>query len=191
MFPPERIVCLTEETVETLYLLGEENRIVGVSGYAVRPPRVRHEKPRVSAFPSADTAKSVALAPDLVLAFSDLQAGIVQDLARAGLPVHLFNQRDVAGILAMVRTLGALVGAPEKAEALARSLDGRVSRIAATVRGGPRRRVYFEEWDDPLIAGIGWVSELIEIAGGEDVFDSLRGGQAARDRIVAPEAVID
>jgi hypothetical protein len=108
-FPPERIVCLTEETVETLYLLGEENRIVGVSGYAVRPPRVRREKPRVSAFTSADLPKILVLAPDLVLAFSDLQAGIVQDLARAGLAVHLFNQRDVAGILAMIRTLGALI----------------------------------------------------------------------------------
>ena len=111
-FPPERIVCLTEETVETLYLLGEEDRIVGVSGYAVRPPRVRREKPRVSAFTSADTTKILALAPDLVLAFSDLQAGIVQDLARAGLAVHLFNQRDVAGILAMIRTLGALIDRP-------------------------------------------------------------------------------
>jgi iron complex transport system substrate-binding protein len=110
-FPPERIVCLTEETVETLYLLGEENRIVGVSGYAVRPPRIRREKPRVSVFTSADIPKILVLEPDLVLAFSDLQAGIVQDLARAGLAVHLFNQRDVAGILAMIRALGALIDA--------------------------------------------------------------------------------
>jgi iron complex transport system substrate-binding protein len=189
-FPPRRIVCLTEETVETLYLLGEEERIVGVSGYAVRPPRVRREKPRVSAFTSADIPKILALDPDLVLAFSDLQAGIVADLARAGLAAHVFNQRDIAGILAMIRTLGALVGAAEKADALARSLEERLARIiAASPRFRPR--VYFEEWDDPLIAGIGWVSELIEIAGGTDIFASRRGAQAAKDRIVAPEEIID
>src|SRR5690349_8901231 len=146
-FPPRRIVCLTEETVETLYLLGEEERIVGVSGYAVRPPRVRREKPRVSAFTSADIPKILALEPDLVLAFSDLQAAIVADLARAGLAVHLFNQRDVAGILAMIRTLGALVDAAGKADALARSLEERLTRIAAASPRG-RPRVYFEEWDD-------------------------------------------
>lgn len=168
-FPPERIVCLTEETVETLYLLGEENRIVGVSGYAVRPARVRREKPRVSAFTSADTAKIVALAPDLVLAFSDLQAGIVQDLARAGLAVHLFNQRDVAGILAMVRTLGALIDRRDAANTLADSLARRLEAIARQQQHrSPRPRVFFEEWDEPLIAGIGWVSELIEIAGGSE-----------------------
>ena len=121
MFPPERIVCLTEETVETLYLLGEERRIVGVSGYAVRPPQVRKEKPRVSAFISADVPKILALKPDLVLTFSDLQADIVADLVRANVAVHAFNQRDVAGIFDMIRTLGALVGSPDKAEALARS----------------------------------------------------------------------
>src|SRR5919107_5437356 len=115
MFPPERIVCLTEETVETLYLLGEEKRIVGVSGYAVRPPRVRKEKPRVSAFISADLPKILALTPDLVLTFSDLQADIARDLIRAGIAVHAFNQRDIAGILGMIETLGALVGCPEKA----------------------------------------------------------------------------
>lgn len=189
-FPPERIVCLTEETVETLYLLGEEHRIVGVSGYAVRPPRVRREKPRVSAFTSADLPKILALEPDLVLAFSDLQAGIAADLARMGLAVHLFNQRDVAGILAMIRTLGALVGAPERAEALARSYADRLARVAAEVGAGPRPRVFFEEWDEPLISGIGWVSELVEIAGGHDVFPGLAGQAAAKDRIVAPEAVI-
>src|SRR5271168_1025049 len=118
-FPPQRIVCLTEETVETLYLLGEQDRIVGVSGYAVRPPQVRREKPRVSAFTSADIAKVLALDPDLVLTFSDLQAPIAAQLIRAGIAVHAFNQRDLAGILAMIRTLGALVGAAGKAEALA------------------------------------------------------------------------
>src|SRR3954464_436828 len=126
MFPPERIVCLTEETVETLYLLGEDRRIVGVSGYAVRPPRVRQGKPRVSAFTSADLGKILALEPDLVLAFSDLQADIVAGLIRRGVAVHAFNHRDIAGILAMIRTLGALVGASPKADALARSLEERL-----------------------------------------------------------------
>ena len=189
-FPPERIVCLTEETVETLYLLGEEHRIVGVSGYAVRPPRVRREKPRVSAFTSADLPKILALAPDLVLAFSDLQAGIAADLARAGIAVHLFNQRDVAGILAMIRMLGALVGAANRAEALAKGYADRLASVAAEAEGRPRPRVYFEEWDDPLISGIGWVSELIGIAGGQDVFPELARQAAATDRIVPPEAVV-
>ncbi|MBR0776071.1 cobalamin-binding protein [Bradyrhizobium diazoefficiens] len=188
-FPPRRIVCLTEETVETLYLLGEQDRIVGVSGYAVRPPRVRREKPRVSAFVSADIPKILALEPDLVLAFSDLQAGIAADLVRAGVHVHVFNQRDIAGILAMIRTVGALVGAGDRAEQLAQSLERRLAAIAATPRFSPRPRVYFEEWDDPLISGIGWVSELVEIAGGEDVFPELRHQQAAKDRIISAEAV--
>jgi iron complex transport system substrate-binding protein len=188
-FPPRRIVCLTEETVETLYLLGEQDRIVGVSGYAVRPPQVRREKPRVSAFISADIPKILALQPDLVLAFSDLQADIVADLVRAGVAIHVFNQRDVAGVLAMVRTLGAMVGAAERADALAASFEKRLADIAATPRPAPKPKVYFEEWDDPLISSIGWVSELIAIAGGEDVFPELRHQQSASDRIVAPEAV--
>lgn len=189
-FPPDRIVCLTEETVETLYLLGEQERIVGVSGYAVRPPQVRREKPRVSAFTSADIPKILALAPDLVLTFSDLQAAIVADLVKAGVAVHAFNQRDVAGILAMIRTVGALVGCAQKAETLAHGYERRLAAIAAAARERVRPRVYFEEWDDPLISGIGWVSELIEIAGGEDVFAALRKHQAAKDRIVPPEAVV-
>ena len=187
---PERIVCLTEETVETLYLLGEEARIIGVTGYAVRPARVRREKPRVGAFTSADVPKILALEPDLELTFSDLQADIVAALVREGLEVHAFNQRDVAGILAMVRTLGALVGAPDAAESLAASLEARVDAVRAETRDGPRPRVFFEEWDDPLISGIGWVSELIEIAGGEDAFAELRTRQAASERIVSPEAVV-
>src|ERR1700741_2843443 len=145
MFPPARIVCLTEETVETLYLLGEERRIVGVSGYAVRPPRVRREKPRVSAFISADFAKILALDPDLVLTFSDLQDDIAAELIRRNIAVHAFNQRDVAGIFAMIRTLGALVGAADKAETLARALEQRVEAVrtqAALLRRRPR--VYFE-----------------------------------------------
>jgi iron complex transport system substrate-binding protein len=188
-FPPRRIVCLTEETVETLYLLGEQDRIVGVSGYAVRPPQVRREKPRVSAFISADIPKILALDPDLVLAFSDLQADIVADLVRAGIAVHVFNQRDVAGILAMIRTLGAMVGAADRAAQLASGYEKRLAGIAANARPGPKPKVYFEEWDDPLISGIGWVSELIEIAGGEDIFPELRTRKAAKDRIVAPETV--
>jgi iron complex transport system substrate-binding protein len=190
-FPPRRIVCLTEETVETLYLLGEQDRIVGVSGYAVRPPGVRREKPRVAAFISADIPKILALEPDLVLAFSDLQAAIVADLVRAGVAVHVFNQRDIAGVLAMIRTLGAMVGAAERADRLAQGFEERLARIAATPRPGPKPKVYFEEWDDPLISGIGWVSELIEIAGGEDALPKLRFQQAAKDRIISPDAVRD
>src|SRR5262245_23225982 len=188
-FPPGRIVCLTEETVETLYLLGEQDRIVGVSGYAVRPPQVRREKPRVSAFISADIPKILALEPDLVLAFSDLQANIVADLVRAGVAIHVFNQRDVAGILAMVRTLGAIVGAAERAEQLARGFEQRLADIAPTPRPAAKPKVYFEEWDEPLISGIGWVSELIEIAGGEDALPKLRLHQAAKDRIILPDVV--
>ncbi|HET7849438.1 MAG TPA: cobalamin-binding protein [Pseudolabrys sp.] len=191
MFPPERIVCLTEETVETLYLLGEDKRIVGVSGYAVRPPQVRREKPRVSAFISADMPKILALKPDLVLTFSDLQADIVADLIRANIAVHAFNQRDVAGILDMIRTLGALVGAPEKADALARSLAARVNAVHERALRLPQRpRVYFEEWDEPMISGIGWVSELIEAAGGIDVFPDIAARKNAKDRIVSADEVL-
>src|SRR3954451_16609212 len=183
-FPPRRIVCLTEETVETLYLLGEQDRIVGVSGYAVRPPQVRREKPRVSAFISADIPKILALKPDLVLAFSDLQATIVADLVRAGVAIHVFNQRDVAGIFAMIRTLGAMVGAAERAEKLAASFEARLEAIASTRRPSPKPKVFFEEWDDPLISGIGWVSELIDAAGGVDIFADRAGSSAAEGRIV-------
>jgi iron complex transport system substrate-binding protein len=190
-FPPRRIVCLTEETVETLYLLGEQDRIVGVSGYAVRPPQVRREKPRVSAFISADVPKILALDPDLVLCFSDLQAEIAADLTRAGIAVHVFNQRDIAGILAMIRTLGAMVGASERANQLATQFELRLSGVkAAADLRQTKPRVYFEEWDDPLITGIGWVSELIEIAGGEDAFPQMRFQKAAKDRVVLPADVI-
>ena len=190
-FPPRRIVCLTEETVETLYLLGEEARIVGVSGYAVRPPRVRREKPRVSAFISADVPKIIALEPDLVLAFSDLQADIVASLIREGIAVHAFNQRSVSGILDMIRLLAAMVGVPAKGDDLAARLGQRMIDLAETARHLPRRpRIYFEEWDEPMISGIGWVSELIAIAGGVDVFASRADRKSAKDRIVTAEDVI-
>jgi iron complex transport system substrate-binding protein len=190
-FPPERIVCLTEETVETLYLLGEEARIVGVSGYAVRPPRVRKEKPRVSAFISADVPKILALEPDLVLTFSDLQADIVRDLVKAGIAVHAFNQRDIAGILSMVRMLGAMVGVPEKAAALAADLGNGIATSKERAERLPRRpRVYFEEWNEPMISGIGWVSELVEAAGGINVFAARSRAPDAKSRIVTPDEVI-
>lgn len=188
-FPPRRIVCLTEETVETLYLLGEQDRIVGVSGYAVRPPQVRREKPRVSAFITADIPKILNLEPDLVLAFSDLQADIVAELICAGVAIHVFNQRNIAGILAMIRTLGALVGAAERADRLAASYERRLTDIASFARPLPKPKVYFEEWDDPLISGIGWVSELIEIAGGEDILPELRFRSSAKDRIISANDV--
>jgi iron complex transport system substrate-binding protein len=191
MFPPERIICLTEETVETLYLLVEERRVVGVSGYAVRPPQVRREKPRVSAFISADVPKILALEPDLVLTFSDLQADIVAELIRKNIAVHAFNQRDVAGILDMIRTLGALIGAAKKAEALAKSLSSRLDAVKARGARLPRRpRVYFEEWDDPMISGIHWVSELIGAAGGIETFPELAIRKNAKDRIVSAADVI-
>lgn len=187
---PQRIVCLTEETVETLYLLGQEHRIVGVTGYAVRPPRVRQEKPRVGAFTSADVPKILDLQPDLVLTFSDLQADIAADLIRAGIAVHAFNQRRVAGILDMIRTLGALTGTAGRAHALCEGYARRMELLRMTPRPN-RPRVYFEEWDDPPISGIAWVSELIEIAGGEDVFAHLRHAQGAKARILEPQQIID
>jgi iron complex transport system substrate-binding protein len=188
-FPPERIVCLTEETVETLYLLGQEQKIVGVTGYAVRPPRVRREKPRVAAFTSADLGKVAALAPDLVLAFSDLQADLVRALVAEGIAVHAFNQRDVAGILAMIRTLGALTGVPDRAEALAAGYEARLARVAGDAPA-TRPRVYVEEWDAPRIAGIGWVSELVVVAGGTDVFAHRARAPDAQGRIVTDAEVI-
>jgi len=191
MYPPERIVCLTEETTETLYLLGEQDRIVGVSGYTVRPPQARREKPRVSAFISADIPKILALGPDLVLTFSDLQADIVASLIRAGVSVHAFNQRTVAEILDMVRTLGALVGAQDRAADLANRLAANLENTRRRAAQRSRRpKVYFEEWDEPMISGIAWVSELIEIAGGTDIFPELATCKSAKDRIVPREEVI-
>lgn len=189
-FPPERIVCLTEETVETLYLLGQQDRIVGVSGFAVRPPGVRREKPRVSAFTSADIPKIMALRPDVVLTFSDLQADIVAALLKEGLTVIGYNQRDLAGIMAMIRQLGALVGCAEQADKLVADYQSRLQKIEESTASALRPRVYFEEWDEPMISGINWVSELIEIAGGIDVFATLAGESKAKDRIVQPSEVI-
>lgn len=183
---PQRIVCLTEETTETLYLLGEQHRIVGISGFTVRPPRARKEKPKVSAFTSAKIDKILALEPDLVLGFSDLQADIAAQLIRAGIAVHVFNQRSVAGIFQMIHTLGALVGATDKTTALIAELREGLQGIEEQTSRLPRRpRVYFEEWNDPLISGIRWVSELIGIACGDDCFAELATAQAATGRIIA------
>ena len=183
---PQRIVCLTEETTETLYLLHEDWRIVGISGFTVRPPRARREKPKVSAFTSADVARIRALHPDLVLGFSDLQAGIAADLIRAGLEVHVFNHRSVAEVLRMVRTLGGMIGCADKAERLARELENGLAAVRERATQLARRpRVYFEEWDEPPISCIRWVSELIEAAGGEDCFPELAAQPLGRDRLVA------
>ena len=183
---PERIVCLTEETTETLYLLGEERRIVGISGFTVRPPRARREKPKVSAFTSAKIDKIVALEPDLVLGFSDLQADIAADLIRAGMAVHVFNHRSVAEILRMIATLGGMVGREAKAASLIEELETGLERVRAAAARFPRRpRVYFEEWDTPQISGIRWVSELVGIAGGDDVFPELARESLGKNRIIA------
>ena len=187
----ERIVCLTEETTETLYLLGEDWRIVGISGFTVRPPEARREKPKVSAFTSARIERIVALEPDLVLGFSDLQAGIAQQLVQAGLAVHVFNQRSVAGILAMIRTLGGMVGCEAKAAALSARLEAGLAAVAARAAALPRRpRVYFEEWDAPQISAIRWVSELVTLAGGDDCFPELAQQSLGRNRIVADPAEV-
>lgn len=184
--PARRIVCLTEETTEWLYLLGCEDRIVGVSGYTVRPPRARHDKPRVSAFTSARTDKILALEPDLVVGFSDLQADIAAELIRAGLNVLVMNQRSVAQILAAMRTLARLVGAEAAGERWIADCLAEHERIRAISAAWPRRpRVYFEEWDEPPISAIRWVSELIVLAGGEDIFEERSRQPAARDRILA------
>jgi iron complex transport system substrate-binding protein len=179
-------VCLTEETTEALYLLGEDWRIVGISGFTVRPPRARREKPRVSAFTSAKLERIAALEPDLVLGFSDLQADIAADLARRGIEVHVFNQRSVAEILRMLHTLGGMIGCEAKARALVERLDAGLAELRAVASALPRRpRVYFEEWDSPQISAIRWVSELIVVAGGEEVFPELARCPLGRERIVA------
>jgi len=181
-----RIVCLTEETTETLYLLGEDWRIVGISGFTVRPARARKEKPRVSAFTSAKIDKILALSPDLVLGFSDLQAGIAAQLVRHGIEVHVFNHRSVAEIFRMIRTIGGLIGCESKAGLLADKLAANLETIRGSGAALPRRpRVYFEEWDEPQISSIRWVSELVEIAGGTDCFPELARESLGKNRIIA------
>ena len=180
---PERIVCLTEETTETLYLLGEERRIIGISGYTVRPPQARREKPKVSAFLTAKTGKILQLKPDLVIGFSDLQADIARELAKAGLNVMLFNQRSVEEILNMILVLSSVVGVSDKGVQLVKQLESGLARIRADGEKFSRKpKVYFEEWDEPMISGIRWVSELVEIAGGEDVLSDLSHSQGAAGR---------
>jgi iron complex transport system substrate-binding protein len=188
---PQRIVCLTEESTETLYLLGEERRIVGISGYTVRPPRARREKPRVSAFLSAKTEKILELKPDLVVGFSDLQADIARDLAKAGLNVLIFNQRSVQQILDMILALASLVGVGDKGAALVKKLEDGLDEIRRAGARLPKRpKVYFEEWDEPMISAIRWVSELVEIAGGEDILAAQSHSQAASGRIVSDSRVV-
>jgi len=183
---PSRIVCLTEETTETLYMLGEGDRIVGVSGYTMRPPEAR-SKPRISAFVHARFEKIEALKPDLVLGFSDLQADIAAELIRRGIPVMVFNQRSVTEILQMIRVLGSMIGRGDYADRLAWQLECDLDRIRESADRFPQRpQVYFEEWDDPLISGIQWVEELVEIAGGDPIFPERRHAKLARDRTVEP-----
>ncbi len=183
---PQRIICMTEETVETLYLLGEQDRIVGISGFTVRPPEARKEKPKVSAFTSAKIPKILELKPDLVLGFSDLQADIAAELIKHGIEVYIFNHRTVAGILRMIRTLGRLVDASEKAESLASSYEAKIKKIEReTSTWAVKPSVYFEEWYEPIISGIGWVSDLIEIAGGVDCYAENAKHQGGKDRIIA------
>jgi iron complex transport system substrate-binding protein len=187
---PRRIVCLTEETTETLYLLGEGDRVVGVSGYTVRPPEAR-QKPKISAFLSARFESIEALTPDLVLAFSDLQADLSAELVRRGINVMTFNQRSLEEILQMIRMVGGLVGCQSKAEALADQLARGLETIRESSSRLPRRlRTFFEEWDDPLISGIQWVEELIEIAGGIPIFPELSTAGLAKNRIVDPIEVV-
>jgi iron complex transport system substrate-binding protein len=187
---PQRIVCLTEETTETLYLLGQGDRIVGVSGYTMRPPEAR-QKPRISAFTHARFDEIMALEPDLVLAFSDLQADLAAELTRRGVTVVTFNQRSVDEVLQTIRMLGGLVGCQSEAERLAARLRSGLDEVSARAARLPRRlRAWFEEWDDPLISGIRWVEELVSIAGADPIFPELSTARLAKDRIVDAAEVI-
>jgi iron complex transport system substrate-binding protein len=182
---PQRIVCLTEETTETLYLLGEQHRIVGISGFTVRPPHARKEKPKVCAFTSAHIDKIVALRPDLVLGFSDLQAHIAAELIGLGIPVHVFNQRSVAQILQMIVMLGGMIGRQAQAEGLVSRIEAQLQAVrTAAAEFAIRPRVYFEEWDSPQISAIGWVSELLQMAGGIDCFAELARESLGKNRII-------
>jgi iron complex transport system substrate-binding protein len=189
---PERIICLSPETTEVLYLLEEEDRIVGISGYTVRPPRARREKPRVAAFTTAQIDEILALRPDLVLGFSDLQTGIAAELLKRGVEIHMFNQRSVKGILTMILTVGSLAGAAEKAANLVQTLEVSIERARRQSMNLTRKPIiYFEEWYDPVISGVGWVSDLIEISGGTDCFPEFAKEPAAVNRIVRdPQDVV-
>ena len=183
---PQRIVCLTEEPTEVLYALGEEHRIVGISGFTVRPARARKEKPKVSAFTSAKIGEIMKLEPDLAIGFSDIQADIARELIKCGVEVWISNHRSVDGILAYIRRLGAMVGASAKAEAYAQRAEQHIADIRASVAALPRRpKVYFEEWDEPIITGIRWVADVIGIAGGDDCFPELAREPLAKQRILA------
>lgn len=192
MHTPQRIACLTSEIVETLYLLGEEDRIVGISGFTTRPARARREKPKVSGFSSAKIEHILAVQPDLVLGFSNLQGDIARDLIKVGVEVHIFNQRTIAGILSMISTLGALVGTQEKAQALVTELTANLEAVRMAASALPRRpKIYFEEWPDPMYSAIPWVMELIEIAGGENCFpEFITAGSAQGRKIEDSDEVI-
>ncbi|MEO8012405.1 MAG: ABC transporter substrate-binding protein [Dokdonella sp.] len=182
---------MTEEPTEVLYALGEQDRIVGISGFTVRPPRARREKPKVSAFTSARISEILALEPDLVIGFSDMQADIARDLIRAGVEVWISNHRSVAGILGYIRRLGAMVGAARRAEVYVREAQNHIDAVrTAASQFAFRPRVYFEEWDDPMISAIRWVSELVAIAGGDDIFPQRAAQSLGRDRIVADAAEV-
>ena len=189
-FPPQRIVCLTEETVELLYLLGEEDRIVGVTGYAVRPKIVRKQKPRISSFKSANIQKIIELKPDIVLAFSDIQSEIVANLVKKGQSVLCFNQRDIEGIFNMIQTICNLLDIKQKGINLISKLKKNIYQIKNKYSNYNKLKVYFEEWNDPLITGLKWVSELINIAGGKDIFYTKSLNELAKDRIISEEEVI-
>ncbi|HZW23607.1 ABC transporter substrate-binding protein [Noviherbaspirillum sp.] len=187
-----RIACLSTEAVETLYALGAEDLIAGISGFTTRPARARAEKPKVSGFSSSRIERILAVQPDLVIGFSDMQAGICSELAAAGVEVHLFNQRDIAGIFRMIEVLAALTGKQEAGRALAGTLQAQIDAVRAeAAQWHVCPKIYFEEWNDPLISGIGWVSELIAIAGGEDIFPELAAQAGASARIIAdPQEVV-
>jgi len=191
MSGPRRIVCLTEEPTETLYALGESDRIVGISGFTVRPPQARREKPKVSAFTSAKIGEIMKLRPDFVVGFSDIQADIAAALIRQGIEVWISNHRSVEGILDYIRRLGALVGVAARANDYADRLQRGLDAIADESAKLPRRpRVYFEEWDEPMISGIQWVAELVRIAGGDDIFPERAEKSLARDRILADDSEV-
>jgi len=186
-----RIACLSTEAVETLYALGADELIVGISGFTVRPARARAEKPKISGFSSSRIERILAVKPDLVIGFSNMQADICRDLAAAGIEVHLFNQRDTAGILRMVRVLAMLTDRKEAGEQLVADLQAAMASTASqTSAGTVRPRVYFEEWNDPLISGIGWVFDMISLAGGDDIFADLAAHSSARERIIADPAEV-